>query len=77
MMTPLEVVAAFIGCMIVGLLVQSVLNSVGLSEKAAPGLGFVVWVTAFWMGALFWIWAGFEGDRRRRERQERIGGSGS
>lgn len=51
----LEVVALLVGSVIIGMNASSLLLWLGVSEKAATGLGIVVLVALFWMLCIWWI----------------------
>jgi hypothetical protein len=63
----LEVFALFVGSVIIGMNASSLLLWLGVSEKAAKGLGVVVWITLFWMLAIWWIYLSLKHDRQRPE----------
>ena len=52
----LEVIALLVGSVIIGMNASSLLLWLGVSEKAATGLGLVVLVTLFWMASI-WVQA--------------------
>jgi hypothetical protein len=63
----LEVLALFVGSVIIGMNASSLLLWLGVSEKAATGLGLVVLVTLFWMAAIWWIYMSLKRDSHRGE----------
>lgn len=71
-----ETMALFAGSMIIGMNTSGLLMWLGVSEKAASGLGFVVWVTLFWMLAIWWMYIalmrdGLLGGRPRTDEGDR------
>jgi hypothetical protein len=58
----LEVFALFVGSVIIGMNASSLLLLVGVSEKAATGLGIVVPVTLFWILCMWWIYINLKRD---------------
>jgi hypothetical protein len=58
----LEVVALLVGSVIIGMNASSLLLWLGVSEKAATGLGIVVLVTLFWMLCMWWIYINLKRD---------------
>jgi hypothetical protein len=63
----LEVIALLAGSVIIGMNASSLLLWLGVSEKAARGLGLVVLMTLFWMAAIWWIYTSLKRDSHRRE----------
>ncbi|MCU0853820.1 MAG: hypothetical protein MUF63_02665 [Rhodobacteraceae bacterium] len=61
----LEVIALLVGSVIIGMNASSLLLWLGVSEKAARGLGIVVLVTLFWMAAIWWIYMSLRRDSHR------------
>lgn len=66
----LEVFALYLGALIIGMNTSSLLLWLGVSEKAARGLGFVVLMTLFWMLAIWWMYLSLKRDRQRAETDE-------
>jgi hypothetical protein len=61
----LEVIALLVGSVIIGMNASSLLLWLGVSERAARGLGIVVLVTLFWMAAIWWIYMSLRRDSHR------------
>lgn len=58
----IEVLALFVGALVIGLCSIDFLKWLGLSERASFGLGIIVWVFLFWMAAIYWIYIYFKRD---------------
>jgi hypothetical protein len=66
----LDVFALLIGCGIIGLNASGLLLWLGVSEKAARGLGFVFLMTLFWVLAICWMYLSLKRGLQRAETDE-------